>query len=140
MRWATAMLLALVVAAPAVAKRTVPKGFLGVSASGVMFDPATDLAGEFARMSSIGVESVITEFAWSVEQPSADAPPDFARTDAIVLAAARRRLPVTAIVVFAPPWAAVDPSNAASPPKPRPYAAYLRAAIARYGPRGSLWT
>src|SRR3954452_20754027 len=57
----------------------------------------------------------------------------------MVLAAAARRMPVMAIVVFAPPWGAVDPSNLASPPKPKPYAAYLRAAIARYGPRGSFW-
>jgi hypothetical protein len=48
-------------------------------------------------------------------------------------------MPVLAVPVFAPPWAAVDPSNPASPPKAKPFAAYLEAAVERYGPRGSLW-
>lgn len=137
-RAVTAMLVAgLLAAAPAGA--AVPQGFFGVSASGVMYQPGIDVPGEFGRMAAAGVESVVTELAWSVEQPQQGRPPDFARTDPIVLAAAGRRMPVLAIAVFAPPWAAVDPSNAASPPKPGPYAAYLRAAIHRYGPRGTLW-
>jgi hypothetical protein len=49
-------------------------------------------------------------------------------------------MPVLAIPVFAPPWAAADPANEASPPNPGPFAAYLRAAIGRYGPKGTLWT
>jgi hypothetical protein len=141
MRITTALLvaLALAAAAPAAAKRVVPRGFFGVSAGGVIFDPRTDVPLEFDRMASVGVESVITDFAWSVEQPRPGTPPDFSRTDPIVMQAARHRLPVLAVVVFAPPWGAVDPSNLASPPKPKPYAAYLRAAIGRYGPHGSFW-
>jgi hypothetical protein len=104
-----------------------------------MFSPDIDVAREFGLMARTGVEAVETEFNWAVEQPSADAPPDFARTDRIVLAAARRRMAVLAVPVFAPPWAAVDPGNAASPPKAAPFAAYLKAAVQRYGPRGSLW-
>src|SRR4051794_3980824 len=139
MRYAAALLLALVLAAPACASRQVPRGFFGVSASGVLFYPWIDVANEFSRMDSAGAESVITEFAWSVEQQQEDKPPDFSRTDPIVLEAARHRLPILAIVVFAPPWGSVDPNNAASPPKPKPYAAFLRAAIARYGPHGTFW-
>src|SRR4051794_3157162 len=140
MRYAAALLLALALSAPASASRQVPRGFLGVSAAGEMFEPMVDVQREFTLMNAVGVESIITEFAWSVEQPEQGAPPDFSRTDPMVLAAAARRMPVMAIVVFAPPWGAVDPSNLASPPKPGPYAAYLRAAIARYGPHGTLWT
>jgi hypothetical protein len=118
----------------------VPQGFFGVAVEGPMLRPETDVGAEFARMAAAGVESVEVEFNWAAEQPEAGAPPDFARTDRLVLAAARRRMSVLAIVVFAPPWAAVDPASVASPPKPGPLAAYLRAAIARYGPKGSLWT
>lgn len=139
MRIAAVLLAALAAAAPAAGSAHVPRGFFGVSVGGVMYDPGVDLDGEFARMAAAGVQSVVTDFSWSVEQPQAGVAPDFSRSDAMVLAAARRHLPVLAVVVFAPPWAAVDPSNAASPPRPGPYAAYLRAAIARYGPRGTLW-
>jgi len=105
-----------------------------------MFSPDVDVASEFGLMAQTGVESVEIEFNWAAEQPDASAPPDFARTDRLVLAAAARRMGVLAIPVFAPPWAAVDPSNQASPPKPEPFADYLRAAVARYGPNGTLWT
>jgi len=139
MRIAAALLVALVLSAPVAAKRVVPRGFFGVSAAGPMFDPGRNLKPEFDRMVSVGVESVITEFAWSVEQPQPGTPPDFAHTDPMVLQAALHHLPVMAITVYAPPWGAVDPSNLASPPKAKPYAAYLRAAVGRYGPRGSFW-
>ncbi|MCW2992285.1 MAG: endo,4-beta-xylanase [Solirubrobacterales bacterium] len=105
-----------------------------------MLRPGTDLQGEFGRMTRAGVESVVTELNWAAAQPAKAAAPDFARSDGIVLAAARRGMRVLPVVVFAPAWAAVDPSQVASPPRNAPYAAFLRAAIARYGPRGSLWT
>ena len=104
-----------------------------------MFSPLIDINAEFGLMTASGVESIETEFNWAAEQRTAGAAPDFTRTDRIVLAAAARGMPVLAVPVFAPPWAAVDPSNAASPPKAGPFTAYLRAAVARYGPGGTLW-
>src|SRR3954451_9777917 len=106
MRYAAALVLALALSAPASAGREVPRGFFGVSAAGVMFEPVVDLQREFTLMNAVGVESIITEFAWSVEQPEEGKPPDFSRTDPMVLAAAARRMPVMAIAVFAPGWAA----------------------------------
>lgn len=129
---------AALIAPPAVGAR-VPQGFLGVAAEGPMFSPGLAVQREFGLMAKTGVESVEIEFNWAAEQPAEGAPPDFSRTDRLVLAAARRRMGVLAITVFAPSWAAVDPRNQASPPKEGPYAAYLRAAIGRYGPAGSLW-
>lgn len=104
-----------------------------------MLRPETDVQDEFGRMTKAGVESVVTELNWAVTQPLADAPPDFARTDRTVLAAATRGMRVLPVVVFAPSWASVDPAQVASPPRNAPYAAFLRAAIERYGPRGTLW-
>jgi hypothetical protein len=105
-----------------------------------MFQPEIDVPAEFGRMTAAGAERVLTEVNWAVIQPSEETAPDFARVDRIVLAAAGRRMPVLPVVVFAPPWARVDRASEASPPKPAPYAAFLRAAIGRYGPAGSLWT
>jgi hypothetical protein len=43
-------------------------------------------------------------------------------------------------VLRTPAWAATDPSNPASPPRnPATYAAFLRALVQRYGPRGTFW-
>ena len=135
----TCAVLALA-AAPAAGAIRVPQRFLGVSALGPIFEPGIDVPGEFELMTRAGVESVLTEFNWALQQPAADAAPDFARTDAIVLAAAARRMPVLGVVLYAPAWARVDPAAEASPPEPGPYGDYLRAAIARYGPRGTLWS
>lgn len=126
-------------AVPAAAAPRVPFGFFGVSVDGAMFDPAREVATEFDLMAGAGVESITTEVNWAFMQPSADAAPDFARSDRIVLAAALRRMRVLPVVVFAPPWGAVDPARAASPPKPGAYAAFLRLLVERYGPRGTLW-
>lgn len=105
-----------------------------------MLRPETDVPGEFGRMTQAGVESVVMELNWSVAQPAEGVAPDFARSDAIVLAAAARGMRVLPIVVFAPEWARVSRDQIASPPQPEHYAEFLRSAIARYGPAGSLWT
>lgn len=132
-------ILALGVLAASPAAARVPHGFTGVAVTGPMFHTDVDVEAEFALMARSGVGSVVAEFNWAVEQPTEGEAPDFSRTDRIVLAAARRRMTVLPVVVFAPAWAAEDPASAASPPRPAPYAAYLKAAIARYGPRGTLW-
>lgn len=134
-----AVVLLAVAAASAPAAPRVPQGFLGVAADGPMFDPGFDVAGELGRMTRAGVESIVTEVNWAAEQPARGRPPDFSRTDRIVLEAARRRIGVLAVVVYAPGWAAVRADDLASPPKPAAYARFQRRLIARYGPRGSLW-
>jgi len=132
-------LAALAVPATAGAAGKVPFGFFGATVDGPMLSAAVDPDAELGTMTASGVESVLAEFGWAVEQPTADRPPDFARTDRIVLAAARRGISVLAVVVYAPGWAAVDPTDVASPPRPAAYATFLTQLVARYGPRGSLW-
>jgi hypothetical protein len=118
---------------------TVPHGFLGVTVDGPMFDPATDVPGEVGRMVTAGAESITMEVNWAALQPLADGPPDFARNDRVVLEAARRRLGVLGIALYAPEWARREPPSVASPPRPAAYAAFLRALVGRYGPAGTLW-
>jgi arabinogalactan endo-1,4-beta-galactosidase len=135
-----AVLVGLLVAPATSAAASVPFGFFGVSADGPLLASSVDVTGEFGRMTSIGAESIITEVNWNFMQPQADQPPDFTRTDRIVLAAAARGMPVLDDVLYAPAWAAVDPSKGASPPKPGAYVRFLQELIARYGPGGTLWS
>jgi hypothetical protein len=132
--------LMLVPASAEGAQRRVPQGWLGVVADGPMtpVTPARD--AEFDRMAANGVESVRAAFYWPSAQPSESAPPDLTHYDALVLAAARRHIPVLPIVTGTPGWAGRHKGDETSPPRdPARYAALLTTLIARYGPQGSLW-
>jgi hypothetical protein len=132
----------LVAAAPAVAaaKRSVPRGWLGVVADGPLTDGAHGNEAEWDRLAGSGAESVRIAVRWAATQPAA-APPDLAVVDATVLAAARRGLDVLPVVEDTPGWAASDPAEGvASPPRdPADLGAFLRTLVARYGPAGTLW-
>ena len=142
--------------------RPVPKGFVGVNADGPLFDGASgvNLDHQLNLMVASGVQSVRIAFSWAAAQPYAKAaavpaaetsqyidiggvPTNFAATDAIVAATARRRLSILPTVLYAPSWDARSNLNPQGGiPQPRsagPYAAYLTALIRRYGPRGSFW-
>jgi hypothetical protein len=134
-----AVLLGLLFVPAAGAAQRVPFGFFGVSVEGALFQPGVDQAREFGLMTRVGAEAITTEVNWNFLQPDADTPPNFKRTDRVVLNAARRGMTVLADVVYSPKWAAVDPKNPASPPKPGDYATFLRTLVQRYGPGGSLW-
>ena len=135
-----AALAALLVAAPADA-RSVPRGWLGVQVDGPLTEPGNALGGEYDLMASAGAETVRTAFDWRAAQPVAGGPVDFAATDAVVAAAAARRLRVIPVVHRTPEWAAERPGDgAASAPRgTEAFTAYLTALVGRYGPRGSLW-
>jgi hypothetical protein len=139
-RIAPLIALCLLAAAPAAgAAAPVPQGFFGMSVDGAMFRHDVNQSREFGVMTRAGVESVITEINWNFLQPHEDVPPDFTRTDRLVLNAARRGMRVMANVLYAPAWAAVDPKNGASPPKPAEYAHFLIRLVQRYGPQGTFW-
>ncbi len=135
-----AALAALLVAAPADA-RSVPRGWLGVQVDGPLTEPGNALGGEYDLMASAGAETVRTAFDWRAAQPVAGGAVDFAATDAVVAAAAARRLRVIPVVHRTPDWAAERPGDgAASAPRGTDaFTAYLTALVGRYGPRGSLW-
>lgn len=142
----------------AAAARSVPAGFVGVNAGVVMRRPGLDLDREFALMASAGAETARTGFFWSDMQPYASpaqvppadqgrftdaggVPTDFTLTDRFVAAAARSRIDLLPVVVTAPAWARRNPARSDSAPRgTRPYAAFLSALVARYGPRGAFWT
>jgi hypothetical protein len=140
---ATAFLLAVVTNANA-NERTVPQGWLGVTVDGPM---EVGDAAEWDRMPRAGVETVRTAFSWAQLQPrppdgvAASATTDFAATDGVVIAAARRRLALLPVVQWPPSWAALPLGLLNSPPAdPADVRRIFTALVERYGPRGSLWS
>ncbi len=135
---AVAMLLVPVAAE---AKRSVPERFYGV-----MWDRATvgapDAAqeGQWALMARSGVETARTVFPWWRMQPHAGQAPDFSGTDRMVAFATAHNVRLLPVVQYTPAWAAIDPSNYASPPRdPSDYVNFIEALMMRYGPEGSFW-
>ncbi len=147
---------AVLAAAPAQAASLSPS-FFGVMANGPLDAPGVDLVKEGAAMKAAGVGSIRLPVQWPLLQPYASfdqAPPDaranytdvggiptdFSKTDAQIAAAARNKIEVTALVLRAPAWAALDPAGLFSPPRnPATYGRFLTTLIRRYGPKGSFW-
>ena len=103
-------LLALFAAPARAAERTVPQGWLGVTADGPV---RADAPAEWDRMVAAGVESVRAAVRWNELQPTAGAPPDFTALDELVAVAASRGLAFLPVVQGTPAWAADG-----SPPRP----------------------
>jgi hypothetical protein len=136
------LVLGLTVPATAdAARRQVPTGWLGAVVDGPMVTPGFPQAdAEWDRMATSGVESVRAAFYWHEIQPTGPGEFNFAITDAITLAAARRGLGVLPVVHHTPGWAALNQGDPSSPPKnPDDFARLLTALVTRYGPSGSLW-
>jgi hypothetical protein len=135
-----ALCAALLLVAPAQA-RGVPRGWLGVQADGPLTEPGNPFESEWSLMAASGVQSVRVAFDWRAAQPAEGGPIDFGATDAVVMAAAQRRLPVLPVVHRTPRWAALRPGDgAASAPRgTAAYTSFLTALVGRYGPQGSLW-
>lgn len=112
---------------------------------GAMFDgpalgPHVELGHELDLALASGVESVRVAFSWAAAQPSRGAPPDFSASDRIVGAAAARGMSLLPVVLYTPAWDALGaPGPGATPRSLAPFAAFLRALVARYGPDGSFW-
>lgn len=131
--------LALCPAASA-APRKVPRGFQGVMYDGASLDsPVAVKRRQFDLMAASGVESLRVVFIWELLQPERGSEFDFERTDELVRLAAKRRISVLPVMLYAPPWARVFPDRLYSPPYIRPYQAFLAASIGRYGRRGTFW-
>jgi hypothetical protein len=132
-----------VIGAPAAsaAEHNVPPRFFGVMWDKEVQDaPLRVQNREWARMRGSGVGSARVIFSWNRAQPNPGGPISFAHTDPMVANGARRGIDVLPIVIYAPVWARVQPDVLGSAPSDRAaYAAYLVAAIERYGPRGSFW-
>jgi hypothetical protein len=140
-----ALLLATAIAVPAGAASaagtaTVPKDWFGVVADGPLTAPGTTRTAEWKRVGTSGAGLVRTAFYWRELEPRPGVFA-FAAVDRVVLAAARNGLDVLPVVHDTPEWAWKYAGNFESPPaNPADYATFLTALVARYGPKGTLWT
>ncbi len=134
------MLLTLGLASPAYARRTVPEAFVGVVVPPLMVgQPQAVLNQEMALMASSGVETIRVGFSWSQLEP-AKGQYAFGALDQMVTAAVEHGLHVTVNVAYTPTWDSTNPAVPAAPPRSaQPFAALMRALVARYGPHGSLF-
>jgi len=112
-----------------------PKGFFGIV-------PQTGLTQEDLRyMKAGGIESIRISLPWAGIQPTRRSPYEWGGFDAQVAAAARAGLEVLPSVGSPPKWLVhretTMPIDNAT--QRRAWQAFLRAAVARYGPGGTFW-
>ncbi|HKF83380.1 MAG TPA: hypothetical protein VKB23_10525 [Solirubrobacterales bacterium] len=133
-RLLTLALTSLFLLAPATAQ-ALPAGFFGIV-------PQTPLGTkDLARMRAGGIETVRLPVAWSSIQRSPRADYDWSGFDAAVAATAKQRIGILPVLGTSPHWATgnwrrmpVDGGR-----ERRAWAAFVGAAVARYGSRGEFW-
>jgi hypothetical protein len=137
---AAAMSVVLCATPAAAAPRKVPRGFHGVNWDRDVSEASARVQRSQARlMARSGVESLRTVFSWAQAERDGPGSTDFSRTDRLVAEAARRRIDIVPVVMYAPPWARASSEPAAPPVSPTDYAAYIDRLVDRYGPGGSFW-
>lgn len=127
--------LALPAAAGARARPHVPAGFFGIA-------PQTWLSeADVARMRAGGVESVRITLYWPAIQPTAEGGYDWSGVDRVVELAARAGLRILPTIYGTPSWLAARETAFPidSEAERTAWAAFLQAAVRRYGPGGEFW-
>ena len=127
-------------AAPAAHAAPVPAGFFGVTVEGGPLGFDQPVNAEMRTIRGTGVRSITVAFNWINSQRTPARTYGWVVTDRVVTAAARAGLTVQPNLVQSPEWARHDPGELWSPPRSNAdYAAWVRAAVARYGTRGTFW-
>ena len=112
-----------------------PKGFFGIG-------PQAGLSEEDAAyMKAGGIESVRWPVAWSGIQPTAKGGYVWTSLDETVAVAARHGLTILPFLYSTPRWLARKPTTLPvdSGRERQAWAAFLQAAVHRYGPGGEFW-
>lgn len=131
------VLLLVLGAGSAVASKTsAPKGFYGM-----MSIDAID-ESDASRMAAGGVESYRMPFSWDLIQLDSQSAYDWSSIDSSVGAAATAGVRVLPIMYGTPAGYANKPTKLPieNSKQRQGWAAFLRAAVQRYGPRGDFWT
>lgn len=134
---------ALALAASAPAAQALPGKFWGV------VPQVTPSAAELQRLKRGGVDSMRVPASWGSVQPNRGGAHNWALVDPLVGRAAAAGIDVVPFLYGSPRWAVpIARSIPNNPPKFLPvrngrqrsgWARFLRAAVQRYGPRGSFW-
>lgn len=133
---AAAVVALVLLALPQGASGNVSPGLIGISPQ----DHSNE--ADYRLMEGAGVQSVRLSLSWAQVAP---VPPfiesrDWTSFDGDVELAARHGMSVLAVVSGSPPWIAPEPRlEPALEWNRRAWAAFLRAAVRRYGARGSFW-
>lgn len=136
-------LAGLVPAASANAKRRVSFGTFGVNVAPQLLSlsPA-QLDAQFASMARAGVETARINFSWEAANPRPGVY-SWDVTDKVVHAAAKSGIDLLPVVEFTPKWASSRPNDTFfaqfEPKSDATFGTFFKAAIRRYGPRGSYW-
>jgi polysaccharide biosynthesis protein PslG len=112
-----------------------PRSFFGIA-------PQTPLtATDAAYMQAARIGSVRWPFTWAGIQPTAKGGYLWQGTDEVVATAARRHLTVLPFLYATPTWLASKPTTlpVQGGRQRAAWRAFVRAAVERYGPRGSFW-
>ena len=133
------LLLAMVAAPPAGAR--VPSGFYGV----VPYTPLTHR--DFKRMGDARVGSLRQQFYWPAIQPTRRGPLNWGGIDATVAEAASQHIAILPTLAGTPPYEAGGCTSHGcglhirlrTKGQRRDWQAFVRAAVARYGPHGAFW-
>ncbi|HVS99407.1 MAG TPA: hypothetical protein VHE08_02730 [Solirubrobacterales bacterium] len=112
-----------------------PKGFFGIDPQG------TVNSKEVEYMKAGGIEAIRWPLLWSAIQPTKKGGYNWEEFDPVVEQAALQGLQTLPFVVATPKWVAKKETtmpfhNAA---QRKAWAAFLKAAVKRYGPRGEFW-
>jgi hypothetical protein len=132
---ATAAIFAGVQQGSAKQPPSAPAGFFGIA-------PQTTLTDRDAEyMVAGGIDVVRWPLTWSSVQPGPNDPYNWSGFDPVVAVAARHGLKVLPFVYGTPGWVARKPTKLpVDNAKGRSgWAAFLKAAVKRYGPRGEFW-
>ena len=135
------LLAAALAAAPA--RATVPRGFIGMVSEDTLAGDASYRADQLSDMQDLGVTLLRQTFDWGrIEQRPGRF--DFSYLDSFVGDAARHGIRVMPVLFGEPPFYSRRPAgNKAhgtyAPRGPASFARFARAAVKRYGPRGSYW-
>ena len=132
-------------ASAASASAAVPSDFWGV------VPQSTPTAAQFERLEAGGVDAIRVGIPWAAVQSSEGAKPDWSGVDPLVKGAALAGIEVLPFLSGAPAWAveSVNVGGGVDAPKTLPvktaaqrdaWSEFLRLAVVRYGPEGSLWS
>ena len=144
--WTALVAVAASLAISASAAQALPAGFWGVV-------PQSNLSGDqYQRLGTGGVESVRIPVGWGSVQLAKNGPFDWSGFDSQVEAASKAGIKVLPFLSGAPEWAVpakkVPGAGGLKAPAHLPvsgaartgWAAFVTAAVARYGPSGSFWS
>src|SRR6266487_3831582 len=140
-RLTTALLLALAAAAllaatqgGAAPKLHAPKGFFGIAPQTALTDR------DAAYMKAGGISSIRWPLAWAAVQPTATGGYDWSSFDPVVEVAARHGLTVLPFLYNTPRWVGKPTTLPVDSGRARTaWAAFVEAAVRRYGPGGEFW-